>query len=60
MSIDRAIDMLKDRYQAACENPNVHDPVSYALYAVWEQSDREFGQLYAPEIEKEEGILWFE
>ena len=61
MTIDRAIETVRDRYKYACQNPNIHDPVSYALYAAALQSDREFVQLYLPEIEKQgEEVKWFE
>lgn len=61
MTIDRAIDNVRERYAYACKNPTIHDPVSYALYATWQQSDREFAQLYQPEIEKNgEDIVWYE
>jgi len=51
MSIDRAIDLLRDKYEAACANRIIRDPVSYALHETWKAADREYEQLFSREME---------
>ena len=35
ITIERAIEMLREFYEAAQKNPSVIDPVAYSLYHTW-------------------------
>ena len=40
MSIEQAIKELKKEYERAKNLSYVHNPVAFALYAVWKKADR--------------------
>ena len=40
MTIEKAIERLREEYEKARENPYVNDPVAYALYHVWKEADK--------------------
>lgn len=37
--IDRAIKILRQEYEKACNNPVVRNPVAYALFQTWRRVD---------------------
>lgn len=39
ITIDRAIEILREEYERACKNPIVWNPVAYALYRTWKRCD---------------------
>ena len=39
ITIDRAVEILREEYKKACENPVVRNPVAYALYQTWKRFD---------------------
>lgn len=57
MTIDRAIDLMRDKYEAACANRIIRNPVGYALYETWKVADREYEQLFSQEMKAGEGPL---
>ncbi len=40
MTIEEAIDILRQEYEKAKQNPFVQYPIAYALYQTWKQVDR--------------------
>lgn len=43
MSLEQAIKILKEKYEYACRQSWVHDPVAWALYETWREVDRRRG-----------------
>lgn len=41
MTLDKAITMLKARYEWAKEQSWIYNPLAYALYEVWHKTDGE-------------------
>ena len=41
MTLENAIDLIKQEYEKASESNYVNNPLAYALYQVWEKADRE-------------------
>lgn len=41
MSLDRAIELLKVKYQLALDLRYIGKPLAWALYQVWKEADRE-------------------
>ena len=39
MTLDRAIELLKQNYDRAINNPTVRNPVAWALYKTWRAAD---------------------
>lgn len=41
MTLEKAIEMLNRKYEQAKDNPQINDPVAWALYRAWRIADRE-------------------
>ncbi len=41
MTLENAIDLIKQEYEKASESNYVNNPLAYALYQVWKKADRE-------------------
>ena len=41
MTIDNAIELLKQEYEKATDSNYVQNPLAYALYQVWKKADRQ-------------------
>lgn len=41
ITIDRAVEILREEYEKACKNPVVRNPVAYALYQTWKRCDNQ-------------------
>ena len=41
MTLENAIDLIKQEYEKASESNYVNNPIAYALYQVWKKADRE-------------------
>ena len=41
MTIEEAIEVLKRKYEQVKDNPQINDPVTWALYRTWRISDGE-------------------
>jgi hypothetical protein len=41
MTLENALENVRREYYKACATEWVKDPLSYALYNVWKQADRE-------------------
>ena len=41
MTLENAIDLIKQEYEKASESNYVNNPLAYALYQVWKMADRE-------------------
>lgn len=39
ITIDRAVEILREEYEKACKNSVVRNPVAYALYQTWKRYD---------------------
>lgn len=39
ITIDLAVEILREEYEKACKNPVARDPVAYALYQTWRRCD---------------------
>lgn len=39
ITIDRAVEILREEYEKACKNPVIRNPVAYALYQTWKRAD---------------------
>lgn len=40
MTLEQAIEILKDKYDQAKDNPQIYDPVGWALYRTWQIVDK--------------------
>lgn len=41
MEIEKAIVVLKEKYEEAMEKEYIRDPVAWALYQTWKEAERE-------------------
>ena len=41
MQLIKAIEILKQKYDQAKDNPQINDPVAWALYRTWQIADRD-------------------
>lgn len=41
MTIEKAIALLMEKYEADKRNEHIHNPVAHALYKTWREADRE-------------------
>ena len=39
ITIDRAVEILREEYEKAFKNPVIRNPVAYALYKTWKRAD---------------------
>lgn len=42
MTIEKAIEALKENYAKGLTNPTVYDPVGWALYKTWRMADKAY------------------
>lgn len=41
MKLEKAIEVLKEKYEQVKENPQINDPVAWSLYRTWRIADGE-------------------
>lgn len=41
MQLIKAIEILKQKYDQAKDNPQINDPVAWTLYRTWQIADRD-------------------
>ncbi len=45
MKIGKAIEVLMEKYNQAKDNPQINDPVAWALYRTWRIADKDKDKL---------------
>lgn len=51
MTLENAIELIKEEYEKATESNYVSNPLAYALYQVWKQADRKVINQMSPQID---------